>query len=303
MAKRSVFSQFAGAFVRQMGRETAHDMYGDFTGKNTQSKIVGAESAKLRVPGFWKYIGICIANVFPFVSFLTLIKGIKRLFSGKITYHFYTIENVYKTDRRYSSGARIIGQQKVEQKFAKPKNECDSEDIKRFRIHALIYILIACCAIGLKYYGFEKFREYNIAETARTKEIRQQATQWNTYQIKDEFTGKVRKFQYVCPTLNDEPYVDLVLIKENGYYLYSSMYISSFDTLDFKFYTKQKSSIISRQLDTESLYDKDRFTIKIDKANTYSERIPLKGTISKNLATADSLHIRLNNKIYKFNLK
>ena len=269
--------------------------------KNT--RIAGAESAELRIPGFWKYIGVIIANIFPFVSIVTLTKGIKRLFSRKITYHFYTTENVYKTDHRYNSGVRIIGRQKVEQKFTKPNNECNSKDIRRYRLHALIYILIACFAIGLKYYGFEKVSEYSIAETARTKEIRQQATQWNTYQIKDEFTGKVRKFQYVCPILDDEPYIDLVLIKENGYYLYSSMYISSFDTLDFKFFTKQKSSIISRKLDSEYLYDKGKLSIDIDRTQTYTERYPLKGAISKNIATADSLHIRLNNKIYKFNLK
>ena len=259
---------------------------------------MGNNGETLRIPGFWKLLGVIIANIFPGVSLITLTKGIKRLFTNDISFHYYTLENVYQTDRRFRTGKKVIGQTKKEHITTKPKAQCSNDEIRYFRIHALIYISIAILAIGLKAYCIQLWAEEIKEDSARKIELKQKVTHWNTYQIKDDFTGNVREFKYVYPTTL---FTDLVMVKEKGFFLYSSMYISSFDKMEFKIFNKSRTSIYSKELSYDYLDDKEKLSIELDKTYTYRTRYTLTGTLSNSIASADSMHLRISDTIYKFN--
>ena len=262
---------------------------------------MGNNGETLRVAGFWKLTGILFANAFPFVSLVTLIKGISRLLTNDIQYHYYTLANVYKADGRFRTGRRVIGHTNQEHRLTKPKNQCSDKDIRQFRFNAFNYIAIAMLAICLKGYFVYYLIEDSKKDDARKIELRQKVTHWNTYQIKDDFTGKVRNLQYIYPTIDTTLCTDLVIVKENGYSLYSSIFISSFDKFEFKFFKKSKSTIISKELSRVYLYEKERLSIDLDRNYTYDSRYSLNGTLSNSISSADSVHIRINDKIYKFN--
>lgn len=303
MTKRTIFSQFAGAFIRQLGRESAHDVYNDVSGKNTRHKIVGSEDATLAVPGFWKYVYICIVSLFPCVSLVLFVKGIKRIFTKNIIYHFYTIENIYKTDGRYRGGARIVGETKVEQKFTRPIDECPETDITRFRLHAFMYLIIALCSFTLKFYGYEQLKNFYAEEEIKYTELAQKVTQWNIYQLKDDFSEETREFWYVYPTKDSKLCTDIVLIKENKLFFYttSSLYISSFDKPELKVFKDGEFSFISVEMSREFLEKKDKITMDIDGEHSYSYRYFLPTKESKIISQSDSFHIRIDDKVYKFN--
>lgn len=262
---------------------------------------MGKDVETLRVAGFWKMTGILIANVFPFVSLVTLIKGLSRLFTNNIQYHYYSLENVYKADGRFRTGQRVIGQTNKEHRLTKPKAQCPDSEVRKFRLNALTYISIAIMAICLKGYVVYALVEEAKEEAAREIELRQQVTHWNTYLTTDDFTGKERKFQYVYPTIDTTLCTDLVMVNEKGYFLYSSIHISSFDKLEFKIFKKSKSSVISKELSRVYLGDKEKLSIELNKKYTYDSRYSLNGTLSTNIAGADSVHLRIGEKIYKFN--
>lgn len=306
MANRSLFNQFTGAFIRQMGREVAHDSYRTITGKDQLREIVSNGGGKLRVPSFGKYLGVFFANFFPLVSLITLIKGIRRQFS-KIKYVYYTQETIYKADRRYRGGEHPIGKENVEHIVEISVEDCSKDDVRRYRKHGRIYILIGLVFLIWKCYNISVINTQNKIEHQRNQQIYAQAMHWSDTIIVDNFNGNIKTFRYIYPACKNVFSNELMMVCENkSLYLYATGYsVIDEKKLEIKLYKGNNYEIFdATNLQEEFLGFSDdafRLALPLQREVAYGYRYKLSKELTTNINIADSALIRSRNNIYHFN--
>ena len=104
-------------------------------------------------PGFWDYCKFLGAMFLPGIGPLwAFIKGVIRAWGKNIVYNVPTTKYYYKPDGRYKTGRRIVGSRTVNKKVSYLKSESPQEDVKRFHLHAYIYIIVSLFVAGLQVY-------------------------------------------------------------------------------------------------------------------------------------------------------
>ena len=140
-------NQFINSFIRQMGRETAHDVYN--SAGNYDTRISGIDensfTTKLLTPNFiWLGVAFIVSTLIaPFFMIIPFVVGIIRIVSDKIRGHYRATQSIYKSDRRYRSGGQYLGEDEVWLKVKKPIGQCTDEEVKDARMAGLIEIAIS----------------------------------------------------------------------------------------------------------------------------------------------------------------
>lgn len=301
MAKKGLFSQFAGSWVRQMGRESAHTAYGDLTGKNTITSKGNIDGYK-PLPGFWDYVKLILALVFlPIIGPIwALIKGCIRAFGKKILFYEVADQHIYKMDRRYSDGKRYVGTQKAKQKVEGLKSDVPVEDVKRFNTHAYIYILLAIIALIGQCIWYQNYRD----ELSQKEAVYQTYANWHTVTITDDFTEKSTTYDMVYSTVDGKVDSHVVLAKMDGKYLLMSQWGSD---VDYDFIEKAASIEVKTNGSVKTVklkrlhdsYEKEEYMTPENKKIHFSEVLVFpKGVVP----ASGVMQIRLKEKVYSFNL-
>lgn len=301
MAKKGLFSQFVGSYVRQMGRESAHTAYGDLTGKNTITSKGTVDGYK-PLPGVWDYVKLLLALVFlPIIGPIwALIKGCIRAFGKKILFYEVADQHVYKMDRRYSDGKRYVGTQKAKQKVEGLKSDVPAEDVKRFNTHAYIYIVLSIVALAGQYVIYKGYRE----ELAQTEAQYQTYSNWHTVTVTDDFTEKSTTYDMVYSTVDGKPDSHIILAKMDGNYILLSKWGSDIDysyidkaaSIEVKVAGTVKTVKLKRLHDN---YEDEEYMTPENKIIRFSEVLVFpKGVVPEN----GVMQIRLKEKVYSFNL-
>lgn len=140
--------QFSNAFVRQLGRETAHSVYNEVVNTQKSYKTIEGKDLKVGIPDKLNYTWFAILNLLiPFGGIITLIQGVFRLFSGKIRYYYSDIVCTYAQDRRYNSGTRSTGSFESRRYIKLDKADTDPEIVRAYEKHALLYIILSVISI------------------------------------------------------------------------------------------------------------------------------------------------------------
>lgn len=220
MANKSLFSQFVGSWVRQMGRESAHTAYGEITGKNTRESFGEVKELK-SFPTVIDYVKLFFAQLIPFIGPIWgAVKGISRLLSKNIQYLAVVDKSIYKLDRRYSDSQRYVGTEEVTLRSERLKADSPEKDVKRYNTHAIIYIIIGIISIAIQWLYFDSLPEKdNKAEQNALSSY----TKWNSVSITDDFTETTETYELLFPTVDSVASKKVVLMKKEGkYYLLSS---------------------------------------------------------------------------------
>ncbi len=297
MAKRGLFSQFVNSWVRQMGRESAHTAYGDITGKNTRESYGGIKETKV-FPAFKDYIKLLLAQLLPIIGPLwAIIKGSSRLISKNIQYIGVVDKNIYKLDRRYSDNSRYVGTQEVKVKLERLKTDSPAKDVKRYKVHAIIYIVIGLLALI--------FHGYLMALSEREKENEAKElalyTKWHSVELIDEFTEKTTSYDMLYPTIDSIATDKVVLMKQNGkYFLLSSS--SSLFSVDYSNDSapvdiKTVNGVKSLELKTHPTETK--YMTPLNKSKSFPLCLLIPSGI---VPSKGNMQIRSKDKIYTFDL-
>ena len=145
-------NQFKNAFIRQLGREFAHDAYkqaGSYEStlsgvdeKSFTSKLVGIDYG-------WIVAAAIASLVCPFLMIVPFVMGIIRLVGPSIRGHYRGTESNYKYDSRCRGGKRYLGKSETWVKAKKPVAECTEEEIKDGRFAGVIEIAISVVVFAL----------------------------------------------------------------------------------------------------------------------------------------------------------
>jgi len=301
MAKKGMFSQFVGSWVRQMGRESAHTAYGDLTGKNTITSKGHVDGYK-PLPGVWDYVKLILALVFlPIIGPIwAFIKGCIRAFGKKILFYEVADEHVYKMDRRYSDGKRYVGTQKAKQKVEGLKSDVPAEDVKRFNIHAYIYIILAIVALIGQCIWYQNYRD----ELSQKEAQYQTYANWHTVTVTDVFTEKSTTYDMVYSTVDGKVDSHIVLAKMDGNYLLMSQWGSdvNYDFIEKSASVEVKTNGSVKTVKLKRLHDSyetEEYMTPENKKIHFSEVLVFpKGTVPN----GGVMQIRMKEKIYSFNL-
>ena len=246
----------------------------------------------LRVYNTTTMVCIALLNIFPLISLITIVKGIKRLKSNYL---------------RYFNGKLNL--------ISVPAEECPEDDVKQYKNQAKVYILIAILAILLKGFFFVQYANRMSADYVAEKQQTEQLQQWNTYTSvsRDDFTEQetTRTFEYIYPIWQNAPlytknalYTKYVLVKDNGLYLYymQEAHIPAYNQPQFKIYQNGKQEIITADMEKNMVEQHDNLTLSLyNKEYKYNARYLLKGQLGKQIAAADSVIMRVSeDKLYKF---
>ena len=225
MAK-NLFSQFVGAWTRQMGREYAHTAYGDISGKNRIETLSDVKEIK-SFPTFKNYTRLFLALFFlPVVGSLwAILKGMIRLLSKKAYSYGVFDRHLYNIDRRYSNNKRYVGTEKVELKIKRPKKELSNEEVKKYNTHSVIYIIL-----GLIFLLLQCFIAFQ-SEKNSERELQDLSTytKWHTVSITDDFTGKKTSYEMLYSTVDSVVNKKVLFMRNNGKYILLSTTSSLFD--------------------------------------------------------------------------
>ena len=148
--------QFRNAFIRQLGRETAHEFYNTVT--SAQSTTDEGKELKPGIPDKLNYTWLFILDIFvPLGCVITLIQGLVRLLSGKIRYYYEDTVYMSVADKRYRHGRRSAGSY-IDKRYVKlDKNSVDQNIVKEYEKHALYYIGISVTFIVLAFFFWPWF--------------------------------------------------------------------------------------------------------------------------------------------------
>lgn len=284
-----------------MGRESAHTAYGDITGKNTITSKGSVDGYK-PLPGFWDYVKLILAIVFlPVIGPIwAFVKGCIRAFGKKILFYEVADQHIYKMDRRYSDGKRYVGTQKAKQKVEGLKVDVPEKDVKRFNIHAYIYIFLSIAALvwqGVMYKNYQ-------AENAVAEAQYQSFANWHSVTITDDFTETSTSYDMVYSTVEDKVKSDVVLMKKDGKYLLLSKWSSDVDydyhesaaVVEVKTNGSVKTVKLKRLNDS---YKDQEYVTPEDKKVSYMEVLVFpKGVVPD----SGVMQIRMKEKVYSFNL-
>ena len=145
-------NQFKNAFIRQMGREFAHDTYkqaGSFVSnlssvdeKSFTSKLVGIDYT-------WIVLASIVSLFFPFLMVIPFIMGIIRLVGPNVRGHYRGEESNFKYDSRCRGGKKYLGKSETWVKAKKPVAECTEEEVKNGRFAGVIEIGISIVVFAL----------------------------------------------------------------------------------------------------------------------------------------------------------
>ena len=106
-------------------------------------------------PGFGDYCKLVLAMFLPGIGPIwALFKGIIRAFGKNILYNVPTTKYYHKPDGRYKTGQRVVWSRRVIKKVACLKSESPIEDVKRFHLHAYVYIIVSLLVAGFQAYLF-----------------------------------------------------------------------------------------------------------------------------------------------------
>ena len=284
-----------------MGRESAHTAYGDITGKNTITSKGSVDGYK-PLPGFWDYVKLILALVFlPVIGPIwAFVKGCIRAFGKKILFYEVADQHIYKMDRRYSDGKRYVGTQKAKQKVEGLKADVPEKDVKRFNIHAYIYIFLSIAALvwqGVMYKNYQ-------AENAVAEAQYQSFANWHTVTITDDFSETSTSYDMVYSTVEDKVKSDVVLMKKDGKYLLLSKWSSDVDydyhesaaVVEVKTNGSVKTVKLKRLNDS---YKDQEYVTPENKKVSYMEVLVFpKGVVPD----SGVMQIRMKEKVYSFNL-
>lgn len=301
---KGVFSQMSGAFVRQIGREAAHSTY-----KNATSQQGGCMgfffriAFKLYAPSdsdqpvllrIYKPLGmVCLAicTLFPFLSIVTFVKGLKRLLSGKVTYLSIDKDSAFEL-------------------LKIPASQCPPKDAKRYKRQAAAYIVLAVLSIAFKLYGLVWYGERQTAQNLALQQQTVEMTHWNTYTVvhRDDFTEQesTRTFDYVFASENNVIATDYILIREKQLSLFTTgiAYIASYENIDFKIYKDGDFQLIAGDFKSNLKQESDKLQLTLlEKDYTFNYHYAFTGDLLRQLQTADSVLLRKKDHIYKFNLQ
>ena len=146
-------NQFKNAFIRQLGREFAHDAYKQAGSYESTLSSVDEKSftAKLLLnPDYgWIAFAAVVSLVCPFLMLIPLVMGIIRLVGPNIRGYYRGTESNYKYDSRCRGGKRYLGKSETWVKAKKPVAECTEEEIKDGRFAGVIEIAISVVVFAL----------------------------------------------------------------------------------------------------------------------------------------------------------
>ncbi len=301
MAKRDLFSQFIGSWARQMGRESAHTAYGELTGKNTITSLGTIDDYK-PIPNTWDYVKLVIALVFlPIVGPIwALEKGCRRAFGKKIVFYQIVNQHVYKMDRRYSDGKRYVGTQKASQIVELLKSNASENDVRRFNLHAYIYILLAFVGAGSQVALYRIYQEKSV----QTELLQQSYANWHTVSVTDNFTEKTTTYEMVYSTVDGKANSHIILAKKDGDYLLMSQWSSD---VDYSFIDKSAPVEVKTNGSVKTVklkrlhdsYEAQEYMTPENKKIRFGEVLVFpKGIVPSN----GVMQIRLKEKVYSFNL-
>ena len=132
-------SQFKSAFVRQLGREFAHDAYKDATNYTEKVREVSEEFVTKFVSNdyAWVVLATIAGFFFPLAMLVPMVFGFIRIFGNKIKGHRKGLVDIYKADGRCRGGNRYCG--KTEQWITeyRRKEECTDEQVEDARIYGI----------------------------------------------------------------------------------------------------------------------------------------------------------------------
>lgn len=301
MAKKGLLSQFTSSWVRQMGRESAHTAYGDVTGKNTITSKGSVDCYK-PLPGFWDYLKLALALIFlPVIGPIwAFVKGCIRAFGNKILFYEVADQHIYKMDRRYSDGKRYVGTQKAKQKVQGLKADVPEKDVKRFNIHAYIYIILSMIALVCQGVIYKNMQAENAAAEAQYESY----ANWHTVTITDDFTEMSTSYDMVYSTVNEKVMSDVILMKKEGKYILLSKWGSDvdYDYHDNAAVVEVKTNGSVKTVRLKRLYDSyksEEYTTPENKKVSFSEILVFpKGVVPE----SGVMQIRMKEKVYSFNL-
>lgn len=143
-----------------------------------------------------------------------LIKGLTRLLGKKITYNQPTTKYYHTPDARYKSGQRVVGSGTVNKKVHYLKSESSREDVKRFHIHAIIYIIVALCGVAFQVSAYNWSKEADEAEKNKMAAL----TKWNNITITDDFSEITTVYDMIYPMVDSTVVKDFIIMRKEGYY-------------------------------------------------------------------------------------
>ena len=138
----AIKNHFANAFIRQLGRETAHSLYQDITQISSDIKSVNG-NFNVKLKWFKLVIDAVIGIIPPIIMFIPLVRGIKRLKGEKINGYVNVTKSTYTTDRRYRGGRRYVGDVRVDEEIEIPRNKCKDEIIDKYEHYDEIEIIFS----------------------------------------------------------------------------------------------------------------------------------------------------------------
>lgn len=139
MAKRN---QFINAFVRQLGRETAHSVYQGLTSLTSDVKQIKSQFT-VKFGWFRLVIDSIIGFLIPFIVVIPLVRGFKRLFGKKVNGSVLVTKAMYKSDRRYRSGCVYLGDCDEWVDVEVSRKECDIDLIRKVEFYGTVEIIFS----------------------------------------------------------------------------------------------------------------------------------------------------------------
>lgn len=139
-------NQFKNSFIRQMGREVAHDTYKTATsfGADLSSINEATFTTKLVSNTYW-WIGIAgfIGLFFPFIMVIPFICGIVRMTGKNVIGHYRGTYSNYKYDNRCRGGRKYLGTSESWVKAKRPQEECTEDQLKDAKMGGVIEMAIS----------------------------------------------------------------------------------------------------------------------------------------------------------------
>ena len=154
-----------------------------------------------------------------------LIKGVRRAFGKKIVYNVQTTKYIHKPDARYKTGYRVIGSKKVNEKIYQLKSEAPKEDVKRFHIHAYIYILIALLGAVLQASVYNQSKIDKEVEKAELYTL----TKWNNVIVSDDSSQITDEYEMIYPLVDSTVCTEFIIMRKGGNYYLLSKWSSDID--------------------------------------------------------------------------
>ena len=145
-------NQFKNAFVRQMGREFAHDTYKEMGSYESELKSVDENTFTSKLVGI-DYAWIVVASIaslfFPFIMIVPFIMGIIRLAGPKVRGHYRGLVNNYKYDARCRGGKKYLGKSEQWVKAKRPKEDCTEDQVRDGKMAGVVEIAISVIVFAL----------------------------------------------------------------------------------------------------------------------------------------------------------